>query len=131
MSVTVVLDGAGLRAWAQPVPPRHLLAVMEVLRRHGAGRVVVPSVVTVEALDGVDGPVDRALAGIQVESALPLEHARRAAALRHGLDVSAADAVVAEAALRHRAHYVITSDPDDLLPLLRRGGDWRGAVVTV
>lgn len=131
MTVTVVLDGAGLGAWARTRPPPQVVTVMEVLRRHGSGRVVVPSVVTVEALTGrAGGPVDLALAAIEVESALPIEHARAAARLREGLRVSAADAVVAESVLRNRAQFVVTSDPDDLRALLRRGGG-ASVIVTV
>ena len=123
MSVTVVLDGAGLHAWAQRRPPRQLLAVMEVLRRAGAGRVLVPSVVTVEALtgDARDAAVNRVLKQVDVEEQLPLAHARAAAALRQGTDGSAVDAVVAEAALRTQAAYLITSDPDDVNALIGRG----------
>ena len=92
MSVTVVLDGAGLHAWAERRPPRQVLAVMEVLRRAGAGRVLVPAIVTVEA--------------------------------------QTVDAVVAEAALRTRAAFLITSDTDDMTTLIDRGTG-RTVVVTV
>jgi hypothetical protein len=123
VSVTVVLDGAGLHAWAERRPPRQVLAVMEVLRRAGAGRVLVPSVVTVEALTGGarDAAVNQLLKQVDVEEHLPLTHARAAAALRQGTDGSAVDAVVAEAAMRTRAAYVITSDNDDLTTLIDRG----------
>jgi hypothetical protein len=132
VSVTVVLDGAGLHAWAERRPPRQVLAVMEVLRRAGAGRVLVPSVVTVEALTGGarDASVNQLLKQIDVQEQLPLTHARAAAALRQGTDGSAVDAVVAEAASRTRAAYVITSDADDLQTLIDRGAG-RTAVVTV
>jgi len=128
----VVLDGAGLHAWAEHRPPRRLLAVMEVLRRAGAGRVLVPSVVTVEALtgDARDATVNRLLQQIDVEEHLPLSHARVAAGLRQGTDGSAVDAVVAEAALRTRAAYLITSDADDMNALIDRGRG-RTVVVTV
>lgn len=124
MSVTVVLDGAGLDAWARPVPPRDLLAVLEVLRRAGAGRVLVPSVVTVEALigDGRDAPVNRVITQVDVDETLPLSRTRTAARLRQGTEASAVDAVVAEAAVRTRAAYLVTSDPDDLGRLLDAGG---------
>lgn len=123
MSVTVVLDGAGLHAWAERRPPRELLAVMEVLRRAGAGRVLVPSVVTVEALagDARDAAVNQLLKQVDVEDHLPLAHARAAAALRQGTDGSAVDAVVAEAAVRTRAAFLVTSDPDDINALVDRG----------
>ena len=123
MSVTVVLDGAGLHAWAERRPPRELLAVMEVLRRAGAGRVLVPSVVTVEALtgDARDAAVNQLLKQVDVEDHLPLAHARAAAALRQGTDGSAVDAVVAEAAVRTRAAFLVTSDPDDMNALVDRG----------
>jgi len=77
VSVTVVLDGAGLQAWAKRVPPRDLLAVMEVLRRQGAGRVLVPSVVTVEALtgDARDASVNRILKHLDLDEHLPMPHA--------------------------------------------------------
>jgi hypothetical protein len=132
VSVTVVLDGAGLHAWADRRPARELLAVMEVLRRAGAGRVLVPSVVTVEALSGDarDAAVNQLLKQVDVEEQLPLAHARAAAALRQGTDGSAVDAVVAEAALRTRAAYLITSDPDDMNDLINRGTG-RTVVVTV
>lgn len=122
MSVTVVLDGAGLQAWAQRVPPRQLLAVMEVLRRAGAGRVLVPSVVTVEALTGSDrdAGVNRILKQVDVDSQLPLDRTRTAASLRQGTSASAVDALVAEAALRTRAAYLVTSDPDDMAALFDR-----------
>ncbi len=105
---------------------------MEVLRRAGAGRVLVPSVVTVEALTGDERElaVNQVLKQIDVQEHLPLTHARAAAALRQGTDASAVDAVVAEAALRTRAAYVITSDADDLSALIDRGAG-RTAVVTV
>jgi hypothetical protein len=132
VSVTVVLDGAGLHAWAARRPARQVLAVMEVLRRAGAGRVLVPSVVTVEALtgDARDATVNQLLKQVDVEEHLPLTHARAAAALRQGTDGSAVDAVVTEAALRTRAAYVITSDSDDLTTLIDRGTG-RTVVVTV
>jgi hypothetical protein len=132
VGVTVVLDGAGLHAWAERRPPRQVLAVMEVLRRAGAGRVLVPSVVTVEALtgDARDAVVNRLLKQIDVQEYLPLPHARAAATLRQGTDGSAVDAVVAEAALRTRAAFVITSDADDLNALIDPGAG-RTAVVTV
>jgi predicted nucleic acid-binding protein len=132
VSVTVVLDGAGLHAWAERRPPRQVLAVMEVLRRAGAGRVLVPSVVTVEALtgDARDATVNQLLKQVDVEEHLPLTHARAAAALRQGTEGSAVDAVVAEAALRTRAAYLITSDTDDMNALIDRGTG-RTVVVTV
>jgi hypothetical protein len=132
VSVTVVLDGAGLHAWAERRPPRQVLAVMEVLRRAGAGRVLVPSVVTVEALtgDARDATVNQLLKQVDMEEHLPLTHARAAAALRQGTEGSAVDAVVAEAALRTRAAYLITSDTDDMNALIDRGTG-RTVVVTV
>jgi hypothetical protein len=132
VSVTVVLDGAGLHAWAERRPPRQVLAVMEVLRRTGVGRVLVPSVVTVEALTGDprDASVNQVLKQVDVEEHLPLAHARAAAALRQGTEGSAVDAVVAEAALRTRAAYLITSDTDDMNALIDRGTG-RTVVVTV
>lgn len=119
-----MLDGAGLHAWAQRVPPRELLTVMEVLRRRGAGRVLVPSVVTVEALTGDerDAPVNRALEQIDLDEALPLDRTRTAARLRQDTTASAVDAVVAEAAVRTRAAFLVTSDPDDMTALLDRSG---------
>jgi hypothetical protein len=95
---------------------------MEVVRRTRSGRVVVPSVVLVEALTGTprDAPIDRVLGGTLIEDHLPVSHARRAAAARQGTRASAVDAVVAEAAVRHQANSVITSDPDDLSLLLER-----------
>jgi hypothetical protein len=132
VSVTVVLDGAGLHAWAERRPPRQVLAVMEVLRRAGTGRVLVPSVVTVEALtgDARDAAVNQLLKQIDVEEHLPLTHARAAAGLRQGTDGSAVDAVVAEAALRTRAAYLLTSDTDDMNALIDRDTG-RTVVVTV
>ncbi len=128
----MVLDGAGLHAWAERRPPRQVLAVMEVLRRAGAGRVLVPSVVTVEALTGDprDASVNQVLKQVDVEEHLPLTHARAAAALRQGTEGSAVDAVVAEAALRTTAAYLITSDTDDINALIDRGTG-RTLVVTV
>ena len=122
MTVTVVLDGAGLHAWAQRVPPRELLTVMEVLRRRGAGRVLVPSVVTVEALTGDtrDAPVNQILKRVDVDETLPLDRTRTAARLRQGTTASAVDAVVADAAIRTRAPFLVTSDPDDMTTLLGR-----------
>jgi hypothetical protein len=123
VSVTVVLDGGGLHAWGARVPPPHVLAVMEVIRRRGAGRVLVPSVVTVEALtgDARDAPVNRILKQVDVEEVLPLDRTREAAALRQQTEASAVDAVVAEAAVRTRAAFVITSDPGDMTTLIDRG----------
>ena len=124
MSVTVVLDGAGLQAWAKRVPPRGLLTVMEVLRRRGAGRVLVPSVVTVEALtgDARDAPVNHVLKQVDLDETLPLDRTRTAARLRQDTDASAVDAVVAEAAVRTRAAFLLTSDPGDMTALLDRAG---------
>lgn len=124
MSVTVVLDGAGLHAWAQRVPPRELLAVMEVLRRQGAGRVLVPSVVTVEALtgDARDAAVNQTLKQVDLDEHLPLTRTRAAAELRQRTEASAVDAVVAETAVRTRAGFLITSDPGDMNALLDRAG---------
>lgn len=124
MSVTVVLDGAGLQAWSQRVPPRELLAVMEVLRRQGAGRILVPSVVTVEALtgDACDAAVNRTLKQVDLDDRLPLRRTRSAASLHQDTDASAVDAVVAEAAARTRAQFLVTSDPDDMTALLNRAG---------
>lgn len=132
MSVTVVLDGAGLHAWAQHVPPRQMLAVMEVLRRSGAGRILVPSVVTVEALtgDALDAPVDRVIKQVDLDEELPLSRGRMAAGLRQDTSASVVDAVVAEAAIRTRAAYLITSDPDDMRALLDKG-EGRTVVVPV
>jgi hypothetical protein len=97
---------------------------MEVLRRTGSGLVLVPSVVAVEALTGTgrDAPVNRTIKQVALDERLPLPHARTAAALRQGTDASAVDAVVAEAAVRTGAAYLITSDPGDLTALVRRGG---------
>ena len=132
MTVTVVLDGAGLHAWAQRVPPRELLTVMEVLRRRGAGQVLVPSVVTVEALtgDARDAPVNLTLEQVDVDESLPLDRTRTAARLRQGTAASAVDAVVVEAAARTRAAFLVTSDPGDMTALLDRAGG-TAHVVTV
>jgi predicted nucleic acid-binding protein len=132
MTVTVVLDGAGLQAWAAHVPPRQMLTVMEVLRRAGAGRVLVPSVVTVEALtgDARDAPVDRVIKQVDLDERLPLPRTRTAAALRQDTSASVVDAVVAETAIRTRADYLITSDPDDMITLLDKNGG-RTVVVRV
>lgn len=123
MSVVVVLDGAGLQAWARRVPPRSLLAVMEVLRRERAGRVLVPSIVTVEALSGGarDAELDSVLKDVDVDERLPLSRTRRAVALRQETSGSEVDAVVAEAAVSSSASYVVTSDATDLRALLERG----------
>jgi hypothetical protein len=66
--------------------------------------------------------VNRALKQIDVDERLPLARSRAAAALRQGTEASAVDAVVAEAAIRARASYLVTSDPADLAALLDRGG---------
>lgn len=124
MSVMVVLDGAGVQAWARRVPPRSLLTVMEVLRRQGAGRVLVPSVVTVEALTGDDrdAAVNQTLKSLDLDDQLPLRRTRAAAGMRQGTEASAVDAVVAEAAVRTHAAYLVTSDVDDITTLIERGG---------
>lgn len=126
MTVVVVLDGAGLQAWARRMPPRPLLAVMEVLRRSGSGRVLVPSIVAVEALTGTgrDAPINQAIKQVDLDERLPLDRARAAARLRQGTSASASavDAVVAEAALRHGAAYLVTSDPGDLRALVDVAG---------
>jgi hypothetical protein len=131
VSVTVVLDGAGLHAWAQRVPPRQLLTVMEVLRRRRAGRVLVPSVVTVEALTGDvrDAPVNQVLKQVALDETLPLDRTRTAARLRHDTTASAVDAVVAEAAVRTRAAFLVTSDPGDMTALLDRADSTTHVVV--
>ena len=105
---------------------------MEVLRRAGAGRVLVPAIVTVEALpgDARDAAVNQHLKQVELEEHLPLTHARAAAGLRQGTNGAAVDAVVAEAALRTRAAYLITSDTDDMTTLIDRGTG-RTVVVTV
>jgi phosphatidate phosphatase APP1 len=97
---------------------------MEVIRRRGAGRVLVPSVVTVEALtgDARDAAVNKVLKQVDLVEELPLTRARAAATLRQGTPGSAVDAVVAEAAVRSRAGFLITSDPDDVTALIDRGG---------
>lgn len=120
----MVLDGAGLQAWAKRVPPRGLLTVMEVLHRRGAGRVLVPSVVTVEALtgDARDAPVNHVLKQVDLDETLPLDRTRTAARLRQDTDASAVDAMVAEAAVRTRAAFLLTSDPGDMTALLDRAG---------
>ena len=122
MTLTVVLDGGGLHAWSRPLPPPQVLTLMELIRRHGSGRVIVPSVVTVEVLGGggMEPEVERSLRALRVETELSLDQARAAAGLRDGLAVSAADAVVAESVIRHRADVVVTSDPEDLRALLDR-----------
>ena len=124
MTTTVVLDTGGLEAWCANRPSHHVIAVMEVLRRAADGAVVVPSTVLVEALTGTprDASIDRQLNSIRVEERLPTRSARTSAQLRQGLQVSAVDALVAEAALRTDAQYVITSDPDDLSALVERAG---------
>ncbi len=97
---------------------------MEVLRRRGAGRVLVPSIVTVEALTGEDrdAPINRILKQVDVDELLPLERTRAAARLRQSTAGSAVDAVVAEAAVRTRAAYLVTSDPSDMTALLEETG---------
>ncbi len=124
MTATVVLDTAGVEAWAARRPSPDVLAVMEVLRRTADSRVLLPSVVAVEALTGHarDTPLLRMLAGIDIEEHLPLRHVRMAAMLRQTTDASAVDAVVGEAAARTSARYVITSDPEDIGALLDRAG---------
>lgn len=124
MTTRIVLDTAGLEAWSRRRPPDQLIAVMEVARAARSSRVVVPSVVLVEALTGSrsDAGIDRRLGAVLVEDHLPVPRARRAASLRQGTDASAVDAVVAEAAHRHAAHCVVTSDPGDLSTLLERAG---------
>ncbi|MEE8601136.1 PIN domain-containing protein [Euzebya tangerina] len=124
MTITTVLDGAGLLAWARPIPPRPVVTLMELIRRRGAGRVIVPSVVVVEALRSGrhSGDVEATLRRVRVETSLSLDDARRAAGLRGDLTVSAADAVVAETVVRHHADVVVTSDPDDLGALFGRAG---------
>lgn len=119
----MVLDGAGLQAWAQRVPPPDLLAAMEVLRRAGAGRVLVPSIVAVEALTGTDrdAVANQTIKQVDLDEQLPIARARAAARLRQGTQASAVDAVVAEAALRNRAAYLVTSDPLDMSTLVERG----------
>lgn len=119
-----MLDGAGLHAWSERIPPRELLVVMEVLRRHGAGRVLVPSVVTVEALTGGprDAPVDQVLKQVDLDEMLPLNRTRLAARIRQNTTASAVDAVVAEAAVRTRAAFLVTSDPEDMAALLDEAG---------
>ena len=131
MTVTVVLDGQGLQALARPRPPRALVALLEVLRRAGSSRVLVPSVVLVEALrgDARDALVDRARRETTVVEDLPVELARSAAGVRQGTDASAVDAVVAATAVRHGAAYVVTSDPADLGALLSRAEPSVGTVV--
>lgn len=127
----MVLDGAGLQAWAQRVPPPDLLAVMEVLRRAGAGRVLVPSIVAVEALTGTDRDtvVNQTIKQVDLDEQLPIGRARAAARLRQGTQASAVDAVVAEAALRNRAAYLITSDP--VMSALVGRGNGATHIVTV
>lgn len=124
MTTTVVLDTGGLEAWCANRPSHDIIVVMEVLRKAADGAVVVPSTVLVEALTGTprDASIDRQLRSLKVEERLTTRSARTSARLRQGLQVSAVDAIVAEAALRTDAQYVITSDPDDLGALVERAG---------
>lgn len=64
--------------------------------------------------------MNQTLKQIDVQEHLPLPHTHAAEALRQGTDGSAVDAVIAEAALRTRATYVITSDADDLNALIEQ-----------
>ena len=128
----IVLDTGGVEAWSDPVPARERNAALEVVKRLGWARVVVPSAVAVEALTGGprDAPINRVLRDIEVEEHLPIAHARRAAALRQGTKASAVDAIVAEAAIRTNAVAVLTSDPADIQALLYNAGS-KAKVVTV
>ena len=129
MSTTVLLDTGGLEAWSRRHPPSEVLAVMEVIRTSRSSRVTVPSVVLVETLTGSpgDAPIDQTLHDLFVETLLPVAHARHAARIRQGTRASAVDAVVAEAAARHGANCVLTSDPGDLTSLL----EWANAGAVV
>lgn len=131
MTTVVVLDGQGLHTWARRRPPRDVVALMEVLRRAGTSRVLVPSVVLVEAFrgDARDAPVDHARRDATVLEDLPVDLARAAARLRQETDASAVDAVVAATAVRHGAAYVVSSDPTDLDALFERATPPVGTVV--
>lgn len=131
-TVTMVLDGAGLHAQVQDPPPAALLEALEVAARAGKARLLVPSAVTVEALTGGarDAPVNQLLKTVEVDEHLPVERTRVAARLRQGTDASAVDALVAEAAVRTRAAYLVTSDPDDMKTLLGNA-DYATHVVVV
>ena len=59
---------------------------------------------------------------MDLDATLPLDRTRTAAPLRQGTTASAVDAVVTEAAVRTRAAFIVTSDPDDMTALLDRAG---------
>jgi hypothetical protein len=120
---TVVFDNEAVQALAAPSHCKHrrVLAVVEAiaarnLRRAGSVRLVVPTVVRVEA-----GWDRRALGAIAVnrlrvdDALLDTTAANRAACARSALAVSVADAHVA-AVLDATAgpHAVVTSDAGDL-----------------
>jgi hypothetical protein len=75
-----------------------------------------------------DARINRVIKQVDVDEALPLSRTRTAARLRQGTEASAVDAVVAEAAVRTRAAFLVTSDPDDMGRLLdaRAGRHPRG-----
>jgi hypothetical protein len=59
---------------------------------------------------------------VDLDEDLPLDRTRTAARLRQGTVASAVDAVVAEAAVRTGAAFLVTSDPGDMTALLNRAG---------
>lgn len=66
--------------------------------------------------------VNQVLKQVDLDETLPLDRTRTAARLRQDTDASAVDAVVAEAAVRTRAAFLLTSDPGGMTALLDRAG---------
>ena len=66
--------------------------------------------------------INEARKQVDVDETLPLDRTRTAARQRQDTTTSAVDAVVAEAAARTRAAFLVTSDPEDMTALLERTG---------
>lgn len=113
----LVLDSGGV-TWLA-AESQDTLAYARQLRLAGLWPPVIPSAVLVECLAGDgsrDAKANRLIKACDVEEAVPVELARRAASLRTAARRgSAVDALVVMVA--EPGGTVLTGDPDDLRPL--------------
>ena len=127
---SVVLDADGLSKLARR--DRVVRAMIEQEVRDAGSVLVVPVIVTMQALTDVTADTLRAILGAAQVAPVDFERAQEAALLMSttGL-VDVVDALVAVEALRRVPSIVITSDPADLRTLLdahplgRRVAIWR------
>jgi hypothetical protein len=114
--VALVLDSGGLSALAGRAGRERIRA----LQRRGLWPPVVPTVVCVESLTGQarDASINQLLSTCELEEAVDLPTARRAAGLRHRAGRgSAVDAIVVAIAEGRGQSIVLTGDERDLRAL--------------